>query len=64
MHLTFFIPGNPKALKRHRAVRRLGHVGSYDPSRADKADLVAKWAKAKEVGRHWLTGHDFPLYPF
>ena len=42
MHLTFFIPGNPKALKRHRAVRRRGHVGSYDPSRADKADLVAK----------------------
>ena len=25
------------------------------------ADLVAKWAKTKEVGRHWLTGHDFPL---
>jgi hypothetical protein len=27
-------------------------------------DLIARWAPAKEVGRHWLTGHDFPLYPF
>jgi predicted TIM-barrel fold metal-dependent hydrolase len=27
------------------------------------ADLVARWAPVKEVGRHWLTGHDFPLYP-
>ena len=25
------------------------------------ADLVAKWAEQREVGRHWLTGHDFPL---
>jgi len=25
------------------------------------ADLVAKWAKTKEVGRHWLTGHDFAM---
>ena len=28
-----------------------------------EADLVARWAPSKEVGRHWLTGHDFPLYP-
>jgi predicted TIM-barrel fold metal-dependent hydrolase len=27
------------------------------------ADLTAKWAGVKEVGRHWLTGHDFPLLP-
>ena len=27
------------------------------------ADLEARWAPVKEVGRHWLTGHDFPLYP-
>ena len=27
------------------------------------ADLTARWAPVKEVGRHWLTGHDFPLYP-
>jgi predicted TIM-barrel fold metal-dependent hydrolase len=25
------------------------------------ADLEAKWAGVKAVGRHWLTGHDFPL---
>jgi predicted TIM-barrel fold metal-dependent hydrolase len=29
-----------------------------DPS---GADLEARWAGTKEVGRHWLTGHDFPL---
>jgi predicted TIM-barrel fold metal-dependent hydrolase len=28
-----------------------------------EADLVARWAPVKTVGRHWLTGHDFPLYP-
>ena len=27
------------------------------------ADLQARWAPVKEVGRHWLTGHDFALYP-
>ena len=27
------------------------------------ADLEARWAPVKAVGRHWLTGHDFPLYP-
>ncbi|MFO1536419.1 MAG: amidohydrolase family protein [Actinomycetota bacterium] len=27
------------------------------------ADLTAKWAGVKAVGRHWLTGHDFPLIP-
>jgi hypothetical protein len=25
------------------------------------ADLEARWADAKAAGRHWLTGHDFPL---
>jgi hypothetical protein len=24
-------------------------------------DLVARWAQTREVGRHWLTDHDFPL---
>jgi hypothetical protein len=24
-------------------------------------DLTDRWAPVKEVGRHWLTGHDFPL---
>ncbi|MFA5885944.1 MAG: amidohydrolase family protein [Acidimicrobiia bacterium] len=27
------------------------------------ADLSARWAGVKAVGRHWLTGHDFPLLP-
>ncbi len=27
------------------------------------ADLEASWAGVKAVGRHWLTGHDFPLLP-
>lgn len=26
-----------------------------------EADLAARWAQVKEVGRHWLTDHDFPL---
>jgi hypothetical protein len=26
-------------------------------------DLIDRWAPVKQVGRHWLTGHDFPLYP-
>ena len=25
------------------------------------ADLEARWAGVKKVGRHWLTGYDFPL---
>ncbi len=25
-------------------------------------DLVARWAPIKEVGRHWLTGKEFPLF--
>ncbi|NUR26485.1 MAG: amidohydrolase, partial [Catenulispora sp.] len=24
-------------------------------------DEAAGWAAAREVGRHWLTGHDFPV---
>ena len=30
---------------------------------ATAADLEARWAPVKEVGRHWLTGHDFSIYP-
>jgi predicted TIM-barrel fold metal-dependent hydrolase len=29
----------------------------------DDAANVARWAGHKEVGRHWLTGHDFPFAP-
>jgi predicted TIM-barrel fold metal-dependent hydrolase len=27
------------------------------------ADLEARWAPVKAVGRHWLTGHDFSMIP-
>jgi predicted TIM-barrel fold metal-dependent hydrolase len=29
----------------------------------DDDAAVARWAPAREVGRHWLTDHDFPLAP-
>jgi hypothetical protein len=29
----------------------------------DDAAAIACWAGHKEVGRHWLTGHEFPLAP-
>lgn len=35
-----------------------GQVTADDPTGARLAD---RWAEAKEVGRHWLTGHDFAL---
>ena len=36
----------------------LGQATADDPA-GDR--LVARWAESKTVGRHWLTGHDFPL---
>ena len=36
--ITFFVPGNPQALKRHRSTKR-GIM--YDPSKNDKADFLA-----------------------
>ena len=38
----FFIPGDPKALKRHRTVRTKNFNRTYDPSEGDKADFLAK----------------------
>lgn len=35
------ILGNPTALKRHRTFRRGNFIGNYDPSKVDKADLLA-----------------------
>jgi predicted TIM-barrel fold metal-dependent hydrolase len=35
-----------------------GQVTEDDPT---GARLVARWQPVKDVGRHWLTGHDFPL---
>ena len=37
-----------------------GQVSAADPT---GEQLVARWAPTKEVGRHWLTDHDFPLIP-
>ena len=37
-------------------------LGQLTPGQS-AADLTAKWAGVKEVGRHWLTGNDFPLLP-
>ena len=38
--LTFTVPGNPVALKRHRTFRRGTFTGQYDPSKGDKADFI------------------------
>ena len=37
---------------------RSGHGGGPDGARLDD-----RWAAVKDVGRHWLTGHDFALIP-
>ena len=39
--IRFTVPGNPKALKRHRMCKRGKKFGSYDPSKSDKADFLA-----------------------
>jgi Holliday junction resolvase RusA-like endonuclease len=36
------VPGNPKALKRHRTFQKGKFKGTYDPSMNDKADFLAK----------------------
>ena len=41
---------------------RLG-VTPESLGQTDDAAAVAAWAAHKEVGRHWLTGNDFPLVP-
>lgn len=41
--IRFFIPGNPKALKRHRTVRvgkNKNFLRQYDPSETDKRDFL------------------------
>jgi Holliday junction resolvase RusA-like endonuclease len=43
--IIFKIPGNPKALKRHRTFRKGDFTGSYDPSKGDKADFLALASK-------------------
>ena len=40
--IAFSIPGDPKALKRHRNFQRGKFRGTYDPSSGDKQDFLAK----------------------
>jgi Holliday junction resolvase RusA-like endonuclease len=42
MQISFTVPGNPVALKRHRSFTRGTMHGTYDPSKGDKADFLAK----------------------
>ena len=39
---SFIVPGNPIALKRHRSFQRGKFKGTYDPSKNDKWDFLAK----------------------
>ena len=41
-NITFTVPGNPTALKRHRTFQRGDFKGTYDPSKGDKGDFLAK----------------------
>ena len=48
--ITFEIPGNPQALKRHRAFRMGTNIRMVDPSKADKEDfLVVAMANRPDV---------------
>lgn len=40
--LEFTVYGNPISLKRHRTFQRGDFKGTYDPSKNDKADFLAK----------------------
>lgn len=40
--IEFTVPGNPKALKRHRTFQKGKFKGTYDPSEGDKADFLVK----------------------
>ena len=49
-----------------RAHRRQGRPDARptsvsSPTTPTGADLDARWAPVKDVGRHWLTGHEFPF---
>ena len=41
MQIKFSVPGNPKALKRPKFVRRGKYVGAYDPSTKDKDTFLS-----------------------
>ncbi|WP_037577613.1 amidohydrolase family protein [Phaeacidiphilus oryzae] len=40
---------------------RIGPTPAELGQPADQSAVEAAWAPAREVGRHWLTGHDFPF---
>lgn len=40
--IIFTVPGNPIALKRHRSFQRGDFKGTYDPSKGDKSNFLAK----------------------
>ena len=43
-----------------RTGRRADQPAALRPRPDRRRGEVARWAAAREVGRHWLTGHDFP----
>lgn len=40
--------------------RRIGPTPAGLGQPADQSAVEASWARSREVGRHWLTDHDFP----
>jgi predicted TIM-barrel fold metal-dependent hydrolase len=41
--------------------RRIGPTPAELGQQDDQAAVTASWARSREVGRHWLTDHDFPV---
>ncbi|WP_415954302.1 amidohydrolase family protein [Streptomyces sp. KLOTTS4A1] len=41
--------------------RRIGPTPADLGQPADQSAVEASWARSREVGRHWLTGNDFPV---
>jgi hypothetical protein len=41
--------------------RRIGPTPAELGQRDDQEAVAASWARSREVGRHWLTDHDFPV---
>ncbi|WP_254068969.1 amidohydrolase family protein [Streptomyces sp. TM32] len=41
--------------------RRIGPTPAALGQPADQPAVEASWARSREVGRHWLTDHDFPV---
>ncbi|MFD9635441.1 amidohydrolase, partial [Streptomyces violascens] len=41
--------------------RRIGPTPAELGQPDDQLSIEASWARSREVGRHWLTEHDFPV---